>query len=124
MPLLLHEGTAAPPSPSWAANHGDGSETLMLTYGDLCGGDNGPLSVTGAGTSEPVVGSSVPAWPSPTSQLVVLVLRGSWGLLFECTTSTPKTLTTCGETSFPLLLKGDEVEQKPQTKPAKKPKSW
>ena len=85
-------------------------------------GDNGLSSITGAGTSEPVVGSSVPAWPSPISQLVVLVLRGSWGLSFECTTSTPKTLTTCGETSLSLLLRRDWVEQKKnQIKPAKKP---
>ena len=70
-------------------------------------GGQWPLEHYRAGTSEPMVGSSVPAWPSPTSPLVVLVLRGSWGLSFECTTSTLKTLTTCGETSFPLLLKGD-----------------
>lgn len=38
MPWSPHKGRAAPPSPRWAVNHGDGSETLMLTYGGLCRG--------------------------------------------------------------------------------------
>lgn len=33
-----HRGTAAPPAPRWAVNHGDGRETLTLTCGGLCGG--------------------------------------------------------------------------------------